>query len=494
MIRLSQLTALHISDQDIARDLDVSPKLYLYESNQAVRKDKLLVQEDTSPLQQMTRGGALATMFSNVLLGTANFYPEQGLSIDDYHTDSLLQTKLNDSTLPVIEYKQATLYFSQGSLADQTVLGHYVRIFCKLSNGSEVTLASVVDFLNDSAVTAQTPKLFESQVWNEGIKIEFIDVEYLLNSGVTEIDAVKTAIFGNSRPTEVMIEYSAFGADAVDQFTQNGFQFTRLNFQVVNQQSFPVTFETQALVAQLSLDQDGFVITSRLIHQRFDVTAYLNTLKAEEETYRVEHQVLVTSYDSSDVLLTTTKLAMRAFDDQPFDGQLLRPLCDLQADHFKLDVTIVVQNRQTGLTHKSSNSIVVTANEVGKFKAAATIELTGMTSDILQTVVNRQVNQIVTSPEVPRIIQLERKVYVIAQPLKELQLIDADFTARITVAQDVAGNSKLFLQIDQLVIESEQSELLTFMIPKFAYSTNSASYTLLDQNSRAISTGKITKQ
>lgn len=492
MIRLSELTALDIVNVDIARDLDVSPKLYLYKWSNNNRVNSMLLQEDTSQLQQLTRQNALAPFWNNVLLGTSNFYPEQALGLTGYHADAELHEVLSQVTLPTIEYKKAYLYFSQGALSNPDIRGHWIRVYCKMSNGDQVTLLSVVDFLNATNIVASTPKLFESQLFNEALELEFIDVEFLLSSSVPEIVQIRTELFGNNKPTDYFIELSAFTDTSIDEFVENSLAFTRLNFSVINQQSTPVTFENYEMVAQLRLIQDGWSIGSSMIHQKYDIEAYLNTLKESEETYKVEHNFSVNAYNSSNVLIQNQNYTI-SNPVNKFDTIQWRPVVDVESDHFEVTVQIKIENIRTGLTFRREATLVVIAQDVHKFKPIATVELVDLSQNIVENVVNRQVTQIVQSPEVPAIVQIERKIFVQNQLLSVLELYESEQVVDLTLPIDVTGYAKLYLKIDSMIIENEAGFPARFKIPAIAYSSKSSKWQLLDSAQTIISTGKLIK-
>lgn len=492
MIRLSQLTALHILDQDIARDLNVSPKLFAYRSTVNNRTETLLLQEDTSPLQQMTRTHAYSPFWHNVLLGTANFYPEQGLSINNFHNDSSLEVLLPETALPVVEYKKAILYFSQGLLSDPNIKGHSIRLYCKLNNGTEVTLASIADFANDSNIKAQQSKFYESQIWNEGLEIEFLDVEYLLNTNVLEVQEVKQFLFGNERPTEILVEYSAFTEESIDDFTENATSFTRVSFREINEQSFPTTFEKSEMYVDLKLSQNGHAIHSEPRHTRFDFEPYINTLKSPEQTFTVNHIFTINEYNISNDIIATNVMKVSKPTTNKFDEILYRPIVGNACDHFTITSLIIIENDQTGLIYRTETSLTITNTQVQPFKTSPLVTL-NLSEDKIQNRVTRSVNQIIQSPEVPKIVTIEKKLYVQAQPLKELILLDADQTIEMNTDIDTTGNERLFLKIDNLIIENETNKLTTFRIPKHAYMTSATKYTLMDSSYSAVSTGKITK-
>jgi hypothetical protein len=492
MIRLSQLTALDVSSIEITRDLDLSPKLYAYSQTVDSRTNTLLVQEDNSTLQQLSRSGAMAPFFDNALMGTANFYPEQGLGLTNFHQNSELHIKLGKVTLPSIEYKKASLLFSQGFIGDPSIKGHWLRIFIKLLNGTEVNLCSVADFSNDTNVIAKPAKLFESQIFSEALDIEFIDVEFLLHSNVPEVIEIKEFLFGNEMPTDYFIEYSAFTQESIDPFIANGLSFTRLNPAIINQQTMPITFERSEMLVDLKLSNNKFSLISQMIHQKFDIESYLNGLKLEEEQYKIEHTFVVNAYDQTSTLVQEYNQTIYN-QINPFDGIQWRPLVDNEADHFTVEVTIKIENMQTGLVFRRSAQILVTDSDCHRFKAQDTVNITTLTSDVVNNIVTREVKRIVHTPETPKIVQIERRLFIQPQTLGALQLYDADFYTTIETNSDLTGIKSLTLKIGDWSTKNDESSINKFMISHSVYATTAAKYLLLDDTGLMISSGTILK-
>lgn len=492
MIRLSQLTAFHINDLDTSRSLNESPKLYAYQQTENARTNTLIVQEDTSSMQQMTRNNAVNPSMSMTLMGTANFYPEQGLGLVNFHQNSELHVKLNDDVLPAIRYKNASLYFSNGALSSTNIVGHWIKVYCRLSNGTDVVVASVVDFQNDSNILAKAPKLFESQIFSEALDIQFIDVEYLMSSTNSEVIAVKQFLFGNNKPTEYFIEYSAFTQESIDSFTYNGFEFTRLSPSIINEQQLPLTLNSDGLMNRINWSDNMFSISSEIYHQKYNVEDYLNTLKEPLEVYKLEHQFTVNSYNSSNTLIETYTQTI-SNPTKPFDNIKWCPIVDKLADHSMVECTIRIENVQTGLVIRKDAARLITSVNIHKFKAQSTLSLNNIISENVQYVVNRQVNNLIQSSEVPRIVQIEKRIYVQSQELNTITIFDAEQFINISSGNELSGNKTLTLQIGSMSILNEDNKLTTFKIPKSLYSTSTSTYLILNSDNEIISSGKILK-
>lgn len=498
MIRLSKHTALFLENMDFARDLDEQPYLHLYRHTQGAFSNSLLVQGDTSPNVSTTRENALAPFWNNVLLGTSDFYPEKALGLVNYQENTKIQELLSDEILPTIEYKKAILYFSQGSISDDNILGYALRLYCIGENGEEVSLLSMVDFKNDSQIEAKTPKYFESQIWNEGISVEFIDVEYLLNSNNPEIQEIKTLLFGQQRPDKVFVEYSTITEDSLDDFEENGYVFTSVNVNQVNEQQFPISFVGvgEEIYSEISLINDNRSIRSELKHRRFNVADFLETQKQTNEFYNITHTFLINCYDGDDELIQTFTHQISSPNDV-YGDVVYRPVLDNNADHAKIDCSVRIENIQTGLVMSVASSIVITAENITGFKTVPDITFDNVVVEEVSNSVSRVVNKIEQTNNTPEIITMVKKVYIQTQDLEELVLLPSDFNAEIKLPDgvDITGNSELFLVIGTLKIKNITGKLLVFNIPKIAYNSEYGNiYTLLDSDGQVISTGAVIRK
>lgn len=496
MIRLSQAAAFEIANsEDFSRDLDAQPNLYLYEQsvNASGRVDKLFIQDDlaTTPTK---RKYSYAPFWRNTLLGTTNFFPAQSsMNVPTFHEDSELHEVLNAVTLPSIEYKVCYLYFSRGFLADPTITGNAIRLFCRLSDGTEVTLAAIADFKNDTQVSAVPNRLFESQIYPEALKFEIPDIDFILNSNDVDVVALRTRLFGAERPTKIYIEYSAFTDDSVDEYLDNSLNFTRLNFSAINEQTLDIALSGVELFAKIEFGTDNAFLRTSIAHQKYLVEAYMNTLKEDGASYLVEHYVSINAYDISNALIETKNYVLRDPINKFAEIQS-RPVVSAAIDHFDVELTVRIENQTTGAVIRRSTNFVVTSQHVANFKTAPSFILTDLKTDTVLNKVVKEVKQIVQSAEVPNFVQLTKKLYVQANELADtIQLLDAKFTTKVVTSLDLTSQPRTFLKIDNLVIQNEPDDITTYVIPEVAYLTKSSKYLILDANNNVITQGKLLK-
>lgn len=492
MIRLSNLTALDISSTEFVEDLSVD-KLYLYDNPaETTSKNFLFVHDDAYKLRQMTRNNAVASFFDNVLLGTSNFYPEQGLGLVNYHQNRDIRNVIQFNSTPLMQYKRAYLYFAQGSLNASNIIGHYIRIYCSLSNGKSVDLVNMIEFLNDSNIKAKTSKIFESQIFNEALELTFPDVEFLVNSTNVEIQKIKQHIFGNDIPKTYFIEYSVITQDNIDNFTENGLQFTEVNLGVMNYQNFKITEEVSELTAQVQLSDNGYALISYLQHSIYDIETYINNnWQINDENFDISHIVTVTEYNGLDEQISSESTIISNPTNE-YNPVKIRPMLSVSTNHAMVEIMIKISNGATGLTISKSSTLLLTDLDVDKFKPQETFSL-NLEEITIKNIVEKKINQIVPETSTPSILYIQKNIYVEVQPAENIEVVNADKYVKIQTTLDIKS-PKLYLRIGDITIESEKDQQLVFRIPQSIYYKSEANYLLLNDDFVLIQQGAIIRK
>lgn len=486
MIRLSDLTAL-----DILSEKSIDPntnKIHLYEIVENNRTNSQIILGDNYPVEVITRKFGMCTFMNNTLLGTSNFYPEQGLEITNYHQNSQLEILMNKQVLPLLEFKKARLYFSQGVLGDPNINGHWIRVYIKREDLSEITLTSFVDLKESSNALAVPPKYWESQIYNEAIDFEFLDLDYLLNSGIPEVNEIRDFLLEGTNPLTYYIEYGTFTDNGVDNYNVNGYEFTRISPSIINQHSLLIGDGNDGLFASVKLDNDGFYLNSRLYHQKFDIVNYMDQLKNPGESYEIQYIFQVDSYkDSQLVNQEVQKILMDNFDQVKY-----RPVIIGDVDYANVSLMIRVRNINTSMVFRRDSQIIIPIENINNFKPVAALNI-NLSENPVKKIVNRQVNKILTSNETPKIVQVEKRVFVQMNELENINLLEGNFITQLNLHNDVTGYSKLYLKIGTLLFENIQQGIPIFEISENAYQEQVNRYILLDQDMKAITSGKIVK-
>ena len=126
------------------------------------------------------------------------------------------------------------------------------------------------------------------------------------------------------------------------------------------------------------------------------------------------------------------------------------------------------------------------------FKALPSIKL-DVTALSVNKVVNRTVNKVVQSSETPRVVQIEKNIYVQMQPLDSINLLEGSFVAKLNLSDTITGISTMYLKIGGLTFKNQIDGQAIFEISEYAYDERSNRYLLLDASMRTIATGVLTR-
>lgn len=492
--RLSNLDAFEILPTSFTRDMDVAPQLHIYEKTTNDKTSKQILQADVGGDAQNTRYYSFSPLFNNVELGTSNFYPEKALNLSNYHTNSRIDTYLGLG-LPVMQYKKCRLLLSRGALNVSTTKGRAIRVYCKM-NGFDVTLASISDFVIDTNIVPIDSILFESQLFTEALEFEILDLDYLLNSNDNDLLTFKNKLFGSEIPEKLFIDFSIIDEESEDYFTENGFDFTRLSFKTINQRLLDITLDDSSIISKMKLDASKAFITSELIHQKYDLERYLDTLKNDGEVYEIKHTFLVNMYNSSNDVIGSNGMTLSSFDNiySPIN---YRPIVLDDTDHMQVQVEVKIINTTTGMTINRSSTINVVNTAIQFFKTTPTLLLEGATINEVRQNVTKNVTNINPNTETPQIVEVTKKFFVTSQPIpEELVLLPGNFTTKISLEDNgsITSYKNIYLQIGNTLIKNDEAGILTFTIPKSAYNTTESDFYLLDPSGSIITSGIIKKK
>lgn len=492
MIRLSDLTALDITSTEFVEDLSVD-KLYIYtEDTTDVAKSHFFIKDDNYRLRQMSRNNAVGTFFDNALLGTSNFYPEQGRGLIDYHVNSEITNKISFVDVPLMQYKRAYLYFAQGSLSSNTIVAHYIRIYATQENGKTVDLVSCIEFLNDSNVKAKTSKIFESQIFNEALELTFPDVEFIVNSTNPEIVKIKEFLFGTGTPKTYFIEYAALTSDMIDTFTESSLQFTEINLGTINYQNQKLTEEVDELFGRLVLSDNGYALTSSLGHTIYDIEAFINSqYQINNEAFEISHVCSITEYNDLNDVIGSSNIVLSNPANE-YSPVKIRPLLSTATHHAFVEVMIKIVNGATGMTISKTSSILLKNDEVDKFKPEETFVFEFENLEI-KNIIEKKINTIVQESTTPKILYVHKNVYVQSFEAEALVLLNGIFII------DVLGDTKItakktFLRLGDLTIENVPGKLGTYKIPQSVYYSQITSYLILDEDLNVMFQGPVIRQ
>ena len=500
MIRLSELTMLEFGETTFSLNInDRTNRLYLYNETENFINRSLILFDDTYTKRQNTKNNAVANFWDNVLLGTTNDYPSDGLGKQNYLESVSFQSLLNDNDITPLLFRKIRLYFANGTLLDPEVIGHHLRIYVKLSNGNTVDILSSIDLNRDTNITVKGSRFFENKVFSECIEFDIIDIDYLINSNVPDVQNVKNLLFGSDKPTTYLIEYSSFKSDSLDEFSENGLAFTKFNPSVINEVSHTISMNADDLYVELKYMDNDFSISSQMKHENFDVGEWLSGIEYDVD-YQVTHHVEMNWYDGRGALIESDDFVISKTNK--FDNVKFRPIAPLTTNYGEIKSTIKITNPQTGLSFSKSNSLVVTSDNVDKFYPKSNMSF-NLVEEKIYNVTEKNITRLNHTNQVPDIVHVEKIVFRNITPdiNNSITIYNASgyYVVNIPQLTDEQNNQmsnssdKNYLQIASELIESDKNNNLTFFIPQRIYNKNPQSFLLLDKNRELITNGVVNR-
>lgn len=485
-IRLSNNVIFEWLNDDFSRDLDIDPKLHLYQFPSSNKEFFHFIQGDTgNPVN--TREYQWSNRINNIWLNpTPVFYPEEEIQ-GNFHQDSELSNLLSDVTLPVMDYRKGRLLFTQGYGYTNSFRGITFRIYL-IANNKTVVLTSLYDLADASNIIPASPVEFESQIFNTQIPIEVVDISYILNNDQEpKIQQLKNIIFGSEIPESLYFEYSDLNNESIDQVIVGGNTYTQFNRESVN--SVFQSLETESLGLFALIQKQENFLTLSINHPNFDPETYLNKFKEPLETYQVTHQVQVDQYDNLNNLIDTDILTFYN-PVSTFSPIQYRPIVLPNTDHFNVGLTITITNLNTGLKFSYFTSLIVT--DPTNYLPEQSGVVFNLTEDKVYNRITRNVNQITPTSDTPNVVTVTEKVYLQIQELSQLDLLDADQTVLLTIQPNITGK-RTYLKIGNLQFPNNPNSLLSFDIPKKVYNLQNDKFVLLDENFKTITSGNINR-
>jgi hypothetical protein len=167
----------------------------------------------------------------------------------------------------------------------------------------------------------------------------------------------------------------------------------------------------------------------------------------------------------------------------------IRPLLSSSTNHAMIEVMIKISNGATGLTISKTSKLLLTNLEVDKFKAQENFTFEFENVEI-KNVIEKKVNKIVQESTTPKILHIQKKIYVEVQSSININASNADKYILVQTSQEITS-TKLYLRIGPLTIENEPNNKLMFKLPQAVYHLVDTGYVLLDDDLLVIQQGSI---
>lgn len=482
-IRLSQNVLLEITDETESLNLNGSTNIHLYEYDVSVYNGKQLVLED-GELEERTKS---YMTFNNTLLSpTPNFYLDDKFAAN-FHNNHEINTLLSPSVLTApLLFRKVRLLFGQGfaySTLNNGVAMVSLNINAVLpSNNSRIDLLSFVDSYDNSAILGIPEVLHDNQLFNSAIELRLLDLAYLYNSTSIDIVEFRERLFGTNSIETLFIEHSGVQFSELVSFNEFGKTFNRFNDRDRIRTQFSPRYQNSEIICNVSKKLNG-TISAVLQHERFDLRGFL---EKNSKVTDIHYTYKFDEYNVSDVLIGSKIIRISSptslFEDSEFRYQ-------------PQDATIYIQvnveghiTQEDGSTISRNGSILLT--DVTPLK---TVSITAdITEETLVRTDTKEVKQVIYQNDVPKIIHIEKPVFVNVQSvLDSILLVPYKQTFSINVGVDLSTVRQVKLVIGSSSYINDSISKTTFTVGNEAFYTTENTYYLVDEQEYMISHGTI---
>lgn len=483
-IRLSRNVVLEITDEITTVPLNGSPSLHIYEYGSRYNNTKQVLFSDG---QTEERTKSYLSSAGNILLSTTpKFYPDVAIS-ENFHENSRIDNLITSEPLiNPLQYRKVRMLFAQGfsyDIGDNGVALTTLNINAvRPSNNSRVELLSYYDAYDNSSLMAIPQVLFDNQLFNTAIELRIIDLAFLFNSESTDVIAIKERLFGNDNIETLFVEHAGIPFNEIIDFNEGVDTFRRFSDPLRIRTQFSPRFNNDEIICNVSKRPNG-TVTSEMVHERFNLEGFLSKTS---EVVDVSHTYKFDQYDSSNSLLgssivkvsSPTNLFQKA-------SYRITPLDD--TDHIEVTVECFILQQDNTRIYRSGTVVLTDVTPLKTNVINAILEEeTLIRSDI------KEVRQVVYKPDTPKIINIEKPVYVqISTQENEITLTPFNQALKILVDADLSLVRKLKLRIGKNSYFSEGNDKLTFRVGSESYYTKENTYYLMDEQDNVVTYGDI---
>lgn len=483
-IRLSSNVILEITDEIVSIPLNESPKLHLYEYGADYFNTKLLLFEDG---QTEERNKSYWFSSRNTLLSsTPTFYPDDIIG-SNFHTNSLLDTLISEETLNnPLQYRKVRMLFAQGfsySVGNNGVALTTLNINAvRPSDNSRVELLSFYDSYDNSSIVATPQVLFDNQLFNSAIELRILDLAFLFNSTSVDIIAIKERLFGDDNIETLFIEHAGVPFSEIISYQEGSNTYKRFSDSDRTRTQFSPRFNNDEIVCNVSKTENG-TVEAIMMHERFSLQGYLN------KTSKVTNILYTFKFDQYDINneLIGSKIVSLYSPTNIFDKSSYRLNPNDDTDHIKVTVEGLILQQDNSRTYRTGVVVITDPTPLKTTTINAILE-----EEILVRSDIKEIKNIVYKPDTPKIINIEKPVYVqISKTDDEITLMPFQQALKISVGADLSLVRTLKLRIGKNSYFSEDDDKLVFIIGSEAYFSTEKTYYLMDEQDNVITYGTI---
>lgn len=483
-IRISQNVVLEITDEIVSRAMNVAPFFYIYEYGQPYGNESQIVLDDG---QTEERTKSFWVGGNNTILSTTpNFYPNDKIGAN-FHTNHKASTLLSPTVLSsTMQYRKVRMLFAQGFSYSTTSSGVALTTLnisaIRPSNNTRVNLLSFYDAYDNTSIQAIPQVLYDNQLFNSAIDLHIIDLAYLYNSTASDVIAVKNRLFGSDNIDTLFVEHAGIPFSEITTFNEFGNTYKKFNDTNRTRTQFSPRYNNNEIICSVTKQING-VVKAQMKHERFSLQGFLErTSVVKDITYTYKFD----EYNASNTLIGS-KIIKVSSPTSLFNESEFRIQPQTNTDHINVTVEGLILQEDNTKIIRSGSVVITDVAPLRTLALSATIN-----EEKLVRSETKQIKQVVYKHDTPKIIHIEKPVYVQVQStLNKLTLVPYSQSVKINSDIDLSLVRKVKLVIGESSYYNVDGDKLTFRVGAEAYFQKDKSYFLLDEQENVIANGLI---
>ncbi len=486
-IRISQNVVLEITDDIVSRPLNATPYMHIYEYGNTYGNQKQVVLTD-GQTEERAKSFWSANGNNTILSSTPNFYLDNKISANfhnNHRVDTLLSPTVMSSSM---QYRKVRMLFAQG-FAYSTNSGAVAMTTLNISairpsNNARIDLLSFYDVYDNSSIQAIPQVLYDNQLFNSAIELNIIDLAFLFNSTATDVVAVKNRLFGTDDIDTLFIEHAGVPFSEITSFTEFGNTYKKFSDSNRTRSQFTPRYNNQEIICDVTKLSNG-TVTAQMKHERFSLQGFLErTSKVVDISYTYKFD----EYNASNVLLGS-KIIKISSPTSLFNNAEFRLQPQATTDHINVSVEGYILQEDNNKILRSGSVVITDVSVLKSIALTATIQ-----EEKLIRSETKQIKQVVYKPDTPKIINIEKPVFVQVEPIvNKLTLMPYNQALKISTTIDLSLVRRVKLVIGESSYYNVDTDKLTFRVGSEAYYQKDKSYFLLDEQENVIAHGLITR-
>lgn len=420
---------------------------------------------------------------------------------EDFHNSSEVQLP----TKTQIEYCKASVNFAAGWFYSKNDRFSGVRLYFVVDGIYNVTVASLLDDKLSTRLKANKKNIvLEKTVFNTSWDIEYINLQWMLNSDNGAIKELVTSLFGPGKHqcSDLFIEQFIVQNDEVIEYEQQGWPYTRFYIASTNKGYKRNVEEDANLFCSAITNEKDTSIELQLLHTKYNTESYLSKMLTDYDEWSIEYEVSTIGYNVYGNSIGSMSISLRNPEDT-YSGVTFRPVIpstwiestDVQTkvDHIVFDIRAIAKTCLTQLELVRYARITDT-NPMQWYIGRPVFE-----SPIMMKAYSKKevvTHKVEVKQDLPNIMKIIQPYYVFSSTGSEISITPYDTSVAIDLSSlKIKNLGKLKIRFDgrEYWQKSSQQGNVIFTIPGTEYLQSTKEWYIFDENDTLVTFGTIAR-